>query len=97
MKNINFPHIGYGLLLQALVGGIAFALGAGISASAWIGAAFSFGFFISREYCQREGRLGITGHAQPWEGLLGWDAKSVGDAVSPIVACAAVSIWLTVR
>lgn len=105
MSFIAKQHAGYGLLIQTLVGAVSYAFGVLtgivpavtlITVSAWIGMAAATSFFVSREYSQSEARQGIVGHAKPWEGFMGWDAKSYSDAITPFVVCSAVATAITV-
>lgn len=104
LKYFAVAHALYAGVLQLIIASIAFAIGVVNNIfpinllyifSIWLGALFSYGFFISREYSQREGRLGVTGHAKPWEGLLGWDKKSIGDALAPIFIVTVIAIIVT--
>ena len=104
LKYFAKEHTMYGLMIQIGVGAFAYGIGlvtgllptaSLLMVGAWLGMSAVSGFFISREYSQREGRLGITGHAKPLEGFMGWDGKSVGDALSPIVVCTALALIVT--
>ena len=92
MNKSNFLHGAYAVLFQIVLGLL--------TGNLWIGAAFSIGFFFSREQTQKQyRRQQETGESlktmAPWVGLdfWRWDADALGDWLTPVAVVTAAALF----
>jgi hypothetical protein len=88
MNKTNFIHAGWAVLMQ-LAGFI-------FTNNIWLGAAFAIGWFISREYTQREYKLHHYGHynLRWYQGFTGWSLDAWFDFIFPVVAVGSLGlVW----
>ncbi|HYN54407.1 MAG TPA: hypothetical protein VES38_06855 [Methylotenera sp.] len=86
VNKTNIIHGAWAIFMQIL--------GLWVLGNAWVGAAFAIGWFLSREYTQREYKLHLYGdyNLRWYQGFTGWSADAWFDFIIPVIAVAIVGV-----